>query len=208
MEAYLNGLSSFEIIFLTCAAVGGVMLLCRLALLVLGIGGHDGADSGPDLAVDHGGDFHGGDAHSDGHHHDSADAGFKLFTIHGLTAFLLMFGLVGLALSRQTSWGLLVALAGASVAGLITMWLIARVFGALGRLQSSGTLRMDNAVGCEGTVYLTIPAGGSGRVQVTVQDHLREFDATAQDGEVIRTGERVRVVWTQGDSLVVERIQD
>ncbi len=203
MEAYMRGLSSFEIIFLTCAAVGGVMLLCRLVLLVLGIGGHDGADTGPDLAADHG-----GDAHADGHHHDSADAGFKLFTIHGLTAFLLMFGLVGLALSRQTSWGLLVALAGASVAGMITMWLIARVFGALGRLQSSGTLRMDNAVGCEGTVYLTIPAGGTGQVQVKVQDHLREFDATAQDGREIRTGERVRVVWTQGDSLVVERVQD
>ncbi len=208
MEAYMHGLSSFEIIFLTCAAVGGVMLLCRLALLLLGIGGHDGADSGPDLAADHGGDFHGGDAHADGHHHESADAGFKLFTIHGLTAFLLMFGLVGLALSRQTSWGLLAALAGASVAGMITMWLIARVFGALGRLQSSGTLRMDNAVGCEGTVYLTIPAGGTGQVQVKVQDHLREFDATAQDGQEIRTGERVRVVWTQGDSLVVERVQD
>ena len=38
--------------------------------------------------------------------------------------------------------------------------------------------------------------------------NLREFDATAEDGEVIRTGERVRVIWTQGDSLVVERIQD
>lgn len=203
MDAFLHGLSSFEVIFLTCAAVGGVMLLCRFALLVLGIGGHDGADAGPDLDA-----AHGGDVHADGHHHESADAGFKLFTVHGLMAFLLMFGLVGLALSRQTRLGLLLALAGASVAGLVTMWLIARVFSALGRLQSSGTLRMDNAVGCEGTVYLTIPAGGSGRVQVTVQDHLREFDATAEDGEVIRTGERVRVIWTQGDSLVVERIQD
>jgi membrane protein implicated in regulation of membrane protease activity len=203
MSEYIHGLSSFELVFLTCAAVGGVMLLCRLLLLVLGIGGHDTADAGPDLAVDHGGDFH-----VDGHHHESADAGFKLFTIHGLTAFLLMFGLVGLALSRQTSWGLLAALAGALVAGMATMWIIARIFAALFRMQSSGTLRLENAMGCEGTVYLTIPAGGTGRVQVTVQEHLREFDATAQDRAEIRTGEPVRVVWTQGDTLVVERIQE
>ena len=68
-------------------------------------------------------------------------------------------------------------------------------------------MTVANAIGQEGSIYLTIPAGGVGKVQVTVQDHLRIFSAVARKQGRIRTGERVTVVGvSSGNTLVVEKL--
>jgi hypothetical protein len=41
-------------------------------------------------------------------------------------------------------------------------------------LQSSGTLATADAVGSSGTVYLKIPKGGTGRVNINFKNHLCE----------------------------------
>jgi len=75
------------------------------------------------------------------------------------------------------------------------------------RLQSEGTLDIRNAIGQTGSVYLTIPANGSGQVQVTVQGSLRIFNAVSQDKNKISTGAGVRVTdITADNTLVVEQI--
>ena len=95
----------------------------------------------------------------------------------------------------------------AAVAGVAVMYAQAKLFALLLGLQSSGNIRMDNAVGRQGRVYLTIPPGGTGKAEVSVQGRLRVFDAVSAGGEALATGALVRVSGVRGgDVLVVEKI--
>ena len=63
-------------------------------------------------------------------------------------------------------------------------------------------------MGRAGTVYLTVPArrGGCGKVNVLVQEQLREFEAVTEEAEPIPTGEKVLVTGLAGeDTLLVSR---
>lgn len=186
--ADFNGM---EIFFLVCAVVGGFFVVVKMILQLAG--GETGADVDHDISIDA--------------HHSDSDVGFKLLSLHGLTSFLMMFGLVGLALYRQSRAGLLISLAGATFAGLGTVWVIGKLFQLAGRMQSSGTLAASFGVlASTGTVYLTIPKGGTGRVTVNVRNRLREFDAVEINGEELPTGTAVQVIDVSGNVLVVKNV--
>jgi len=200
----MGDLDGLDTAFAFSAIVGGFLFLVRLALMLFG-GDHDAGHDGVDHA-DMGHDV----SHADGPDHtdgDSGDSGnaFRLLSIHSLTAFLLVFGLIGLGLHRQLDLHPFIAAPGAFLAGVAAMALIASLFSFMHGMQSSGTLDMRNAVGQEGNVYLTVPASGSGQVEITIQGRRQTFNAVT-DGEAgLPTGSRVRVVRVvSGSTLVVE----
>jgi hypothetical protein len=92
--------------------------------------------------------------------HPSSDSGFRVLSLQGIGAFLMMFGLVGLALVRQSGVSETLALVPAAAAALGSVWVIGRVFSMMGRLQSSGTMSIANAIGQEGTVCKAVSACG------------------------------------------------
>ena len=97
-----------------------------------------------------------------------------------------------------------VATIGGTVAGFAMIWVMKRLFGFFVRMQSSGTLNVQNTVGQPGIVYLKIPADGAGKVQVTVQNRLEEFTAVSEEKEEIPTGATIKVVRViSGDRLAV-----
>ena len=137
---------------------------------------------------------------------EDSSASFRMVSVQSVTAFFMMFGLVGLTLRKEADWDEALAIIGAMVAGVASFWFIAKVIALMRRLQSSGNIRLANAIGQEGSTYLTIPAGGVGKVQVVVQGRLRHVSAVARDGQAIPTGEQVTVVGMAADNtLVVER---
>ena len=217
MTEFFESLKPIETVFFVCAFVGGVLFLVRMILFFIGMGHHgvdadagfDG-DLGHDVDVGHMGDVgHDvGDAHGDLHGHGAdTESSFKFISLQSITAFFMMFGLVGLALSYQSKWPATLSIVGALAAGVFSVWVIGKLMGAMIRLQSEGTLDIRNAVGQEGTVYLTIPATGKGIVQITVQDSLRELTAVSLDKIEIKTGERVVVEdVTGGNTLVVRSV--
>lgn len=186
-----SNLAGLEVFFLFCAAVGGFFVLIRLVMQFMG--GDTDTDPTVEAPVD-----------TDVHHADS-DMGFKFLSLQGLTAFFMMFGLTGFALFRQSNMGHLISILGAMAAGFASVWVIGKLFAMVGKLQSSGTIPLKSAVGCEGTVYQNIPAGGAGKVLITVSNRLREFDAMGKDGAGLKTGTAVRIVSVSGDRLVVEK---
>jgi membrane protein implicated in regulation of membrane protease activity len=194
MAEFFNRLSGVELFFLFCAVIGGVFVLIRFVVMMIGL--------------DHGIDGNLGDgAHDfDGHHADS-DVGFKLLSLQGITSFLMMFGLVGMALYHESRVGVVFSMTGALAAGLVSVWVIAKMFSLMVRLQSSGTISIESTVGAQGKVYLTIPENGSGRVLINVHNSLREYDAVTQDKRQLATGVPIRVVWVDGNVLVVEAIE-
>lgn len=187
MANAFSNLNGFEIFFLLCAIVGGFFVLARLIMQFVGAG----VDVDADVDIDA--------------HHVDSDVGFKLLSMHSLTSFLMMFGLVGFALYRQSGVGFVGSIAGACIAGLAAVWIIGRLFALFSRMQSSGTLKTEQAIGSSGTIYMKIPAGGTGRVTINFQNRLREFDAVASDSAELPTGTPVRVVQVKSNVLVVEK---
>jgi len=193
MRELFSDYNGLEIFFLICAIVGTAFVLLRFALQLIGFD-HD-ASSGVDPAVQD----------IDAHHGDS-DAGFKFLSLHGITSFLMMFGLVGLAFYRQSKTGILISMVGATAAGVASVWIIGKLFTLSRKLKSSGTIHIDDAVGTQGKVYLKIPKDGTGRVLINIKNSLREYDAITNENVDIDTGTPIRVIWVDGNVLVVERI--
>jgi membrane protein implicated in regulation of membrane protease activity len=185
--------NGIELFYLACAIIGAVLVVFKLLLQFTG-GGVDGGDV--DFDVD--GDFDPGMGHGD------SDVGFHILSLLGLSSFFMMFGLVGLALYRQNKVGVSLSALGAAIGGLISIWIISRIFKGASKLQSSGTLQTKDAIGSTGTVYMNIPEGGTGRVSINFNNHLREFDATEKNGKSVDTGTAVRVVDVRARILVIE----
>jgi membrane protein implicated in regulation of membrane protease activity len=190
VENAFSDFDGLDYFFLGCAVIGGFFVLVKLILQF--VGGHADVDVNTDINFD-------------AQHLDS-DVGFRFLSLHGFSSFLMMFGLVGLALYRQSKSGLSVSIAGAVIAGLIAVWVISKLFQWAAGLQVSGNLQTADAVGSTGTVYLTIPERGTGRVSINFKNHLREFDATEKSGSAVPTGTPIRVVQVRANVLVIERI--
>jgi hypothetical protein len=206
-------------LFIGCAVIGGVLFVVRLILQFMGADHSLGHDIGG--GVDFHADLGGGAGHSVGAPaHDVSGSGhdavgqsnesylsFKILSFQGLTAFFMMFGLVGLAMMRQTEQGALLSLSAATAAGLGTVWVIGLLFRQAGTLQCCGNINLRNAIGLEGETYLTIPPDDIGKVRITIQERMRVYDAVAADKAEIKTGHRIRIVdVTPEDMLIVERI--
>jgi len=132
----------------------------------------------------------GGDegADLDGHDGGEGTEGFR---------FLSVFGHEGHA-------GAGPSILGGGLAGLVALVGIARLFHLASRLQSSGTLPPQAAVGCQGVVYLGIPAGGTGRVTVRIGERLREMDARHSAGTPLPTGTPIQVLRVERTLAIVQ----
>ncbi|MCP4157645.1 MAG: hypothetical protein GY757_58590 [bacterium] len=235
MTLYFESLSAIEKLYFICATVGGVFFVVRIILMLLGtihIGDADGVHvdgdaDGFDMDGGHGDidgmDVDGGhgdidvvdvdsghgdiDIVSDANDVHDSDSSFRLLSLQGLTTFFMMFGLVGLALSKQSKVVVLWSMIGAFAGGLLSLWIIAKIFKSMTRLQSDGTMDIRAAIGKQGTVYLTIPAENKGKVQITIQGTLREMPAVSLYKKEIKTGETIEVDSVAGlNTLVVRQI--
>jgi hypothetical protein len=91
-------------------------------------------------------------------------------------------------------------------AGLVTVAVTGLIFTQMRRLQTDGTISIENTIGKEGNVYLGIPKNGTGQVQIIVQGSLKIFDAVSKNKSTIATGEKVQVVGVaSGNTLIVEK---
>ena len=206
MLAIITDVTAMERVFIVCAALGGCLFVVRMLLMFIsGMGHGDVTGTGHGDVGGAGHDVAGGDAAHHGGASDS-DVSFRALSFQGLTAFFMMFGLVGWAMIRESRYSAPISAMAAAAAGVGTVWLLKFLFESAGKLQSSGTLNMNNAVGREGTVYLTIRPGQVGKVQIAVQSSMETLDATTEQTEEIKTGQRVKVVKLSARLLVVEKL--
>lgn len=192
MFEWISAFEGLDLAFLGAAIIGGIVFVFRLASQLLGLEHHEGADISPE--------------HLDSDMGDS-DISFKLLTVQGVAGFLVMFGLVGLVLSREVQTGTLVAMVGAVAAGFLTLLVIQKSYDTMFKMQSSGNLDYKQAIHKEGTVYLTVPAAGQGQVQVAFQSKLHLLNAISAKEEELTTGSKIRVTGVSGENvLIVEKI--
>lgn len=191
----MAGLTWIEIIYWASTIIGGTLFILRLIIL---FAGGDLGEQGADSSLDAGGDVLSGNQ-------VDADVSFQLLSVQGLTSFFMMFGLVGLALLKA-GLPVLVTVIGGMVAGLVTVAVTGLIFTQMRRLQTEGTINIQNTIGTDGSVYLTIPKNGTGQVQIIAQGSLKIFDAVSRNRNMIATGEKVQVVGVAGgNTLIVEK---
>jgi len=179
-------LSGMELLFAGSALLGGLLFLAWFVLTMIG-----------GVAGDIAGDIFGADVGFD------ADLSFKALTFQGISAFTMMFGLIGLAI-MQANYDVTLAILGGAAAGGLSMYAVAKLFQGFLMLESEGTMKIDEAIGARGTVYLRIPTTGTGQVQVTFQGTERTLDAISNGEVEIGTGTYITVVDRVGTVLVVE----
>jgi len=129
---------------------------------------------------------------------------FGVISFRTLVAAATFFGLTGMAASTgglPIVGQLMVAISCGLAAMFGIHWLMRTFF----QLGQSGTLRMGNAIGRTGTVYIPIPEGGTGKVQMKVQDRLEEFAAVSTSTTLLSTGAKVVVVGVVSGSTVQVR---
>ena len=142
--------------------------------------------------VDHGGDVgHGADVHA---HAEGAEtvAAFKLLSLRSLIAFGMLFGWAG-ALYQMEGRGLTFAIGLAVVWAFLGMLVVSLLFYGVMRLTETGTRRLATAVGQAGTVYIDIPADGTGQVRTVVSGMVSFVKARTLDGKPLAAGTPVRI---------------
>ncbi len=135
-----------------------------------------------------------------------ASGPFQLFTFRNFINFLLGFGWSIISFEKAIENQFVLIFVSAVIGVLLVMAVMA-IFRFMSRMEQSGTINMANAVGCKGNVYLKIPGEkrGEGKVQISIQGAIREFDAMTA-GEELETGAPIRVVEVINDNtLLVER---
>ena len=178
----------------------GVTLTASLVFIIQSVLTFIGADADSNFDVDV-------DTSMDGADLSNIDGGSNLYTFRNFVNFILGFGWSAILLQESIpSVPLRIIL---SV--LIGMGLVAAVmylFKWLSGMQQSGNINLQrSAAGCEGKEYLTIPEGrsGSGKVQITINGAVREYDAVTESDTPLKTGTSIRVVDAiDANTLLVE----
>lgn len=214
-----NELTQLQKIFASIAIPTTVIMVIQFVLQLFGFASEDGSDGIDTTDVDTVSDFQ--EASSEGILEGQPDgifdestfdeesinaeeghSGMRLFTLRGIIAFFAVGGWMGVA---AIDWNLsaLLAIVLAIVAGSLAMYFVAWTIFTFLRMQQSGNIKYENAVGKEGEVYLSIPPNGRGKVNVIVQDRLCEIDAVTKSDRTIKTGEKIIVVDITEDGILL-----
>ncbi len=179
-----------------------VTLTASLIFLIQSILTFIGADA--DSAADFDMDV---DTSMDGSDLSNIDGGSNLYTFRNFVNFILGFGWSAILLQESVpSVPLRIVLSVLVGIGLVVA--VMYMFKWLAGMQQSGNINLQrSAAGCEGKVYLTIPAArsGSGKVQITISGAVREYDAVTENEAPLKTGTSIRVIDAlDANTLLVE----
>lgn len=177
----------------------GITLAASLIFLIQSVMTFIGADSGGDFDMD----FDTGSA-SDVDMTDLGHSGMNLYTFRNFVNFCLGFGWTAVLMYEKIP-SLTVLFIVAFLVGVALVAAVMYLFKLLSSMQQSGNINVyKSAVGCHGTVYLTIPGErkGDGKVQISINGSIREYNALTDD-ETIPTGTPVKVVEVLDESTLV-----
>ncbi len=162
-------------IYWTLAVPFSIFFVLQMMLSLFGGGDHPDNVVDVDVETDHG-------------------ISFQFLTVKNMVGFFTIFSWTGLACTTSglsTTLSLVIS----SLSGLAMMTMMAGIFYLMSKMNTSGTMKIAEAVDKSGEVYLTIPAmrTSSGKIQIMLGGLLRTLDAMTDDDEPIQTGKHAKV---------------
>jgi len=149
-----------------------------------------------------------GDASGDADVDSDTGVPFQFFTFRNFVNFFLGFAWTGISFYETIASKLWLTLLSV-VIGLVLVAIVMALLLALSKAAQSGNIDINNAIGRPATVYFTIPAAGKGmgKVQMSIQQAVREYDAISELDEPLNTGTMVRIKGVMdAHTLLVEKM--
>lgn len=133
------------------------------------------------------------------------DAGtfpFQLFTFRNFINFFLGFGWTAITLAGNAHPVLVIIVS--ILVGVALVAAVMYIFYLMSKMEQSGNIETSSAVGCRGSVYLTIPGErqGEGKVQINIQGAVREFDAMT-NGDTLPNGCPIEVTQVLNENMLL-----
>lgn len=207
MNEWFTSLSGFEQGSFIIAIFGSVFFVAKLALQTLGIGGDvDGDVDGSDAAD--ASDAADGDVGGD--NVPAVIEGLHLFSVHGVALGLAIGGWSAMFFYASFASGIIGTLGGL-VLGFVAMFVHAKFMKSVLKLQEIPTVNLKDAIGQVADVYLTIPkyGEGCGKINLVLNEALKDYDAMSRDDTPIATGTKVRVMEVNEDGvMIVQRVTE
>jgi len=189
MDLWWTSLNVYLQIMWGIAIPVSIIFIIQMIMTFLGIGDHGDFSGDPDVEIE-------------------MQIPFHLFTFRNFVNFFLGFSWTGISLydviSNKVWLNLLCVLI-----GLLLVAIVMAIFYAFSKTIHSGNIDIKNAEGKIATVYFTIPATGKGigKIQMSIQQAVREYDAISENEEPIQTGALVRVKKViDAHTLLVDRL--
>ena len=133
----------------------------------------------------------------------------NLYTFRNLVNFLLGMSWTAILLQEQIASKALLMIIAFAV-GALLVFAVMMMFKGLSKMQQSGNIDVyKSAIGCSGKVYLTVPAErkGTGKVQININNSVREYDALTDSEDDLKTGASIKVTEVlDTNTLLVEEI--
>lgn len=183
--------SAIEFVFIACAFFGTIFFILMMGLMLIGdiFGGVVDSAFGTDLSMD-------------------PSLAMELFSIQGIAAAIMMFGMTGMFVIESTGIEVLAVVIGGISAGG-SLFMVKSLMKGINNLQADGTMKHSDAIGETGQVYTRIRKNSTGEIQVSVDGTLRTLEARAKDkNQHIQTGELIKVVDVIGATMIVELLND
>ena len=181
--------SLMEIIFVSCAVLGGILFFIMMLLMMVG-------------------DVLGGVTDAIGLDIDAGGGAFEILSVQGLSVAIMMFGLTGMFGLSATGSDVVAVLAG-GVGAAAGMYGMGKMMYGINQLQADGTVNYNDASVQRGQVYSRIKPNETGEIQVPVDGTLKTLLARAQDKTLlIPSGEFILVVDIIGSTMIVKPLED
>ncbi|MGB3342562.1 MAG: hypothetical protein WBA61_01485 [Aequorivita sp.] len=185
MNEWFSAFEPFEKVYWSIALIASIIFIILIILTFVGGEFDDTGDVDADIDADAGIDF-------------------QFLSFKNLIGFFTIFGWTGIAcLGEGLSKGLTIVIS--IVCGLLMMFIMASLFYYLGKLSSSGSLKIKNALNQVGEVYLTIGANRSriGKVHIKIQGSVRELDALTDETSDLHQGDIITVTQITGTGILI-----
>lgn len=185
MEQWFAALDTFDKVYWVIALISSVIFIILMILTIVGGEIDDMGDVDAEVDADSG-------------------IGFQFLSFKNLMGFFTIFGWSGIAcINEGYSKGMTTVVS--IICGLLMMFAMAALFYYLSKLQSSGSLKLKNALNGVGEVYLTIGANRSkmGKVQIKVQGGLRELEALTDADVDLKQGDMITVTQITDNGILI-----
>jgi len=189
MEIWWTSLDLYLKIMWGIAIPVSIVFIIQMVMTFLGMGDHGELSGDADVDAD-------------------MQLPFQFFTFRNFVNFFLGFSWAGISLYEafdNKAWLTLLSV----FVGLLLVTIVMALLYALSKAIQSGNIDINNAVGKTATVYFPIPATGKGKgkIQLSIQQAVREYDAICQMEETLSTGTIVRIKEVvDGQTLLVEKL--
>ena len=175
MEVWWESLDLYLKIMWGIAIPFSVIFVIQMIITFLGLGDHGGISGDADVDAD-------------------VDMPFNFFTFRNFVNFFLGFSWAGITFYEAIDSRALLTFISVFT-GLALVAIVMGLLYALSKTTQSGNININDAVGRTATVYFPIPAAssGMGKVQMSIQQAIREYDAISEANEPLRTGTIVKI---------------